>query len=420
VPTGAVRDGDGFHFAVRDQIDQVASKGTPKVLIVIDGIDEALEGSFDAGVLPTPLPPNVRVLLSARWQVSDDNSDGWLKRLGWDRGVKVDTFELNPLDTKQIADVFVKLGAPVDVLAQEPGLVERLAELTEGEPLLVRYYAEDLWSEGNKGTRIGRNDLELLKPGFDSYFKRWFALQEKLWKEEGVVLDRRELDRILSVLAFALGPLGDADLLALMERIYGMRGVVAFDRVLEPLRRWVFGSGKSDAGYVLSHPKIGDYLQRERFAAKTNEIRGGFAGWGKAHCAALNDGQLTLREISIYCLQFLPEHLKQACASPGDFMMMVENGWRVAWEDFEGGQRGFCSAVQAAFAALRTDHADFRIGARWRCALTLSSMKSLGKNVPVTLALAAVDKGVLTIRQAAHFAEFEGTIRRERQVVVGT
>ena len=71
---------------------------------------------------------------------------------------------------------------------------------------------------------------------------------------------------------------------------------------------------------------------------------------------------------------------------------MVENSWRCAWEKFEGGQRGFASAVGAVFAALTEDRADLRIGARLRCALALSSIKSLGQNVPVELPLAAVDK----------------------------
>lgn len=168
------RDSDGFRYAVRDLLERLASKGEPRALVVIDGVDEALEGSFDAAVLPTPLPANIRVLLSARWQFGDSNSDGWLKRLGWERGVKVGAFELNRLGTKQIADVLNKLGAPVDIIVQEPGLVERLAHLSEGEPLLVRFYAEDLWSAGSKGAGVSRADLELLKPGFDSYFKRWF------------------------------------------------------------------------------------------------------------------------------------------------------------------------------------------------------------------------------------------------------
>jgi len=219
----AFPDRDGFRYAVRDQLDRLALLGKPRVLVVIDGIDEAPEGSFDTGALPTPMPKNVRILLSARWQLGDHNSRGWLERLGWDRGVKVEAFELQRLGTEQIADVLVKPGAPVDVLAQEHGLVERLQQLTEGEPLLVRYYTEDLWSASSTGARVTRADLEHLKPGFDSYFKRWFELQEKLWKEEGSNVDRRGVDAILSVLAFALGPLGEADLLALRRAFMGSR-----------------------------------------------------------------------------------------------------------------------------------------------------------------------------------------------------
>ena len=70
LPTAAFRDGDGFRYAVRDQLDRFVSEAQPRVLIVIDGIDEALGGSFDAGVLPTPLPTNVRVLLSSRWELA--------------------------------------------------------------------------------------------------------------------------------------------------------------------------------------------------------------------------------------------------------------------------------------------------------------------------------------------------------------
>ena len=420
LPAEAFRDSDGFRYAVRDQLDRLALALKPRVLVVIDGVDEALEGSFDAGVLPTLMPTNVRILLSARWQLGDHNSKGWLERLGWDRGAKVDAFELERLGTAQIADVLAKLGAPVDVLKEEPGLVERLAQLTEGEPLLVRYYAEDLWSASSKGGRATRADLEQLKPGFDSYFKRWFELQEKLWKEEGGGgLDRREVDAVLSVLAFALGPLGDADLLALMERVYGLKGVTAVDRLLEPLRRWVFGNGKGEAGYVLTHPKIGEYLQRSRFTAVAIKLRRGFADWGKSQCIDLNERRLAPEQASPYCLQFLPEHLKLAKASPDDFMLMVENGWRVAWEKFEGGQRGFGSAVQAAFTAVREDRTNLRIGAQWRCALTLASINTLGEIVPTELVIAAVEKGVLTTRQAIHLADLKGPSRDKVRLLAG-
>jgi hypothetical protein len=44
----------------------------------------------------------------------------------------------------------------------------------------------------------------------------------------------------------------------------------------------------------------------------------------------------------------------------------------------------------------------------WRCALTLSSIRSIGENIPAELALLAVEKGVLTHRQAANLADLKG------------
>ena len=85
--------------------------------------------------------------------------------------------------------------------------------------------------------------------------------------------------------------------------------------MLEPLRRWVFGNGKGEAGYVVSDPKIGEYLERSRFAATAARLRQGFADWGKAHRLARNGDQLTAeRRLPIACSP--TEHLKQARATP--------------------------------------------------------------------------------------------------------
>jgi hypothetical protein len=417
LPSEAIRDAGGFRYAVRDLLDRVAGRSR-RVIIVIDGLDEALHGSFDPAILPAVLPPNLRVLLSARWEVGDSDSKGWLKRLGWDHGTRVDTFELDRLKARGIADVLVKLGASVDIAVREPDLVERLVELTEGEPLLVRYYAEDLWRVGSKGVPVTRSDLDLLKPGFASYFERWFDLQEELWRQENAGIDRDKVDKVLMVLAFALGPLEEADLLGLMKHIHGANGVTAADRLLEPLRRFVVGDGKRGSGYVLSHPKIGRYLQEERFAALAAVLRRGFAAWGQAHLGDLNAGQVPPEQSSSYALQFLPQHLDETGASPDDFMMMVEGGWRLAWEKLEGGQRGFANAVQSAWSAQRKN-ADLRLGAQWRCALALSSIRSLGQNVPKVLALTAVQRDVLTPRQAAYFAEITGPSKEAVELLAG-
>jgi hypothetical protein len=260
----AVQNAEALKDFLQDQLEAVASAGR-RLLVVLDGLDEALHGTFDPSILPRRLPANLRVVLSARWQVGDTDSTGWLRRLAWDRNVLAEQTELERLTPDAIADVLLKLGAPTDVLAREREIVDRLRKLTEGEPILVRYYAEDLWQLGHQRARITIGDLDILKPGFGSYFERRLSHQERLWAEEGQSIDRLYVDRVLSILAFALGPLESRDLLDLMSEVHQTGELLSEHDLLQPLRRFVIGNGRPDSGYVLSHPKIADYLQRERF-----------------------------------------------------------------------------------------------------------------------------------------------------------
>jgi hypothetical protein len=108
VPLEAIRDPDALKYAVHDQLDAIAEAGQ-RVLVMLDGLDEALQGSFEASIIPTRLASYVRVLFSARWQVGDNDSSGWLRRLGWDRGVRVETLEVERLAPTAIADVLYLL-----------------------------------------------------------------------------------------------------------------------------------------------------------------------------------------------------------------------------------------------------------------------------------------------------------------------
>ena len=78
----------------------------------------------------------------------------------------------------------VKMGAPTDVLASRPDIVDRLYDLAEGEPLVLRYYAEDIWSMGEAAPRLTIDDLAQMRPGFGAYFERWLDDQERLWGED--------------------------------------------------------------------------------------------------------------------------------------------------------------------------------------------------------------------------------------------
>ena len=396
---------------VSELLRELGEAGT-RVLLVIDGLDEALRGEFSPELIPKRLPWNVRVLTSARWRLGDDDSKGWLQHLEWDASGMCHSLELRKLDASAIADVLAKMGAPVDHLAAERQVVERLEELTEGEPLLLRYYAEDLWGlakerEAPARARIGRADLDALKPGFGAYFERWLDLQQQAWKAEGQSVDPDVVDALLSILAFAHGPLESTDLAALLARSPILATTTPLvGRLLTPLRRFVIGSGQPGSGHVLAHPKIGAYLKEQRYREVCEPMRKAFVAWGREVVFEVNGHPVGKHRVSAYVLQYHRQHLTEIDAPLEDFMALVQDGWRRAWERYEGSAQGFSADVHAAWVRARSGGPLAELGAQLRCVVVLSSVRSRGVNMPGPLLVAAVKSGVLTARQAIHFLEF--------------
>jgi hypothetical protein len=387
----------------RDVLNDLARSGQ-RILVVLDGLDEALRGEFDETIFPRVLPPTVRLLVSARWQVGDCDSSGWLRRLSWDADFKCATIDLERLSTSAIRQAFAAMGAPLDLVAADGALVARLAELTEGEPLLLRFYALDLWRMGDAVTRITRADLDLLRPGFGAYFDRWLKSQERAWRDAGEQVDRRDVDAVLMILAFAHGPLQGVDLLALVQMFPGTTRALLSSQLLDPLRRFVIGDGSRERGYVLSHPKIGEYFQAERYRDAKTLVNGAFADWGREIVVQTNREPEKADNVTPYLLHFHRRHLEIAGATVDNFLALVENGWRQAWEHYEGGQKGFAGDVRAAWNVAKVNGPLGNLDKQLRCILTLSSILSLGQNIPRELIVAAARNSVLSIRQAIDLA----------------
>jgi hypothetical protein len=155
------------------------------------------------------------------------------------------------------------MGFPLAELAKETDLVASLLRLTEGDPLLVGLYVEDLWSRGEEAARLTPEDLDGLAPGFDGYFKKWFADQRQLWGQENPLRERDTLV-FFAVLACALGPLRAADIEQILETL-GQVSETPIEILVEPLHRFVVGRPDTE-GYVLSHPKLNDFLQSPKLS----------------------------------------------------------------------------------------------------------------------------------------------------------
>jgi hypothetical protein len=188
-------------------------------------------------------------------------------------------------------------------------VTDKLWSLSEGEPLLLRLYVEDLWHRGPEAERLKVEELDRIKPGLAGYFDDWLARQRQAWRSErkdGEEIDEETLSAYLAVFACAYGPLAADELRAMVRHAYRINTNLRIEDALHPLRRFVIGTGKrlsgEDSGYVLSHPKLGEFLREDYFDAdQVGQTRRGFAtGATKFWCNSVHPSGLPRRSPTIF------------------------------------------------------------------------------------------------------------------------
>jgi hypothetical protein len=403
-------------------IKRIASRQL-RTLIIIDGADESLGDNFEARWFPRQGQGILRLLVSARLQIGDVDAQGWVRRLGWEYGIRYRSLELPRLGVDGVKDLLITTGAPLDVLAARPDIIGKLHRLSEGEPLVLRLYVEDLWARGPGSQELTVEDLDHIEPGLAGYFEEWLSRQQVVWREErkdGALVDGNLLGTQLALLACAHGPLATSDIGELLRRCGCQNSGVRIEDGLYPLRRFVIGTGRhpeSDAdGYVLSHPRFGQFLREEYLdESQIADVRAVLAGWGADVVRRTNDGQLSSGQVPSYILNYHSQHLVDAARSSDYFMTMLELGWLRAREAHEGGYRGFSEDVAATTNALIHEKPQ---AATWRsslvrCALFQTSVASLVSQMSEDVLLPCVKFRLLTVRQALHWLDFQPRYTRD-------
>jgi len=154
----------------RELINEAVS-ANHRVLIIVDGLDEAVSDSFNAEWFPRGVGAQVRLLVSGRILVGDYDAQGWMRRLGWTFGVRCRSYYLETINREGVLNLLLEMGVPINQLTAEPEIVYKLHELSEGEPLLLGLYVEDLWQLGTVDKTLTIEDLKHLTPGFAAYFR---------------------------------------------------------------------------------------------------------------------------------------------------------------------------------------------------------------------------------------------------------
>jgi hypothetical protein len=410
-------------------LDIAVGKQRP-ILVVIDGVDEALGARFDARWFSPHCGSRLRLLVSAGLLVGDRNATDWAKRLEWTSRGCVRTHDLRTLDPGNVRDLLRKAGAPVDVLASRPEIVNRLHRLSEeGEPLVLSLYIKDLYERKNlserpeETARLITEDLNrVIKPGLIGYFEDRMRRQTQAWhqeREKGTVIDEETLKAYLAVLACAYAPLTSEELGELVQRAHEVKPTLQVEGTLYPLRRFIFGSGRQkqeteEVGYILSHPRLGEFIREYLDHSPIQRTRQAFAQWGCDILHQLDHGQLPPARVSPYLLQSLTQHFVDVDAPATEFMSLVEEGWLRAWETFEGGYRGFSRDVERVREIVAQKPAAGQPVCAWqiRCRLVQSSLASVGSSVPPELLVECVKHGVLSLSQALYLLQYQSSFSR--------
>lgn len=393
-----------------------------RLVIVLDGLDEAADWEAGPDLLPFAPPSHVRVVVSARYRAGDEDATDWLRRLGWERASLAQPYNLDTLTRESLGIILESMGFPLAQLGAQLDIVEELYRLTEGDPLLVKLYVEDLWTHKERVASLRPQDLGTLQPGLEGYFDRWWDDQRKLWGKESPLKEPKVLT-VLNVLACSLGPLTQTDILHLTQHERLTTG--GLDEAINLLNRFVVGNGKVN-GYTFSHPRLRDYFQSRLSAQEQQAWQQRFLSWGKGIVQILEHGRLAPARASAYIVQYYGAHLEQAHATAETLLTLVTQSWSNAWETLEGTFAGFLNDVERAWKAIEHEndqaiaHGNVtpRIGDEIRCALVHASINSLATNIPIELLVQLVKYEKWTFQQGLVYARQIQDLARRADVLV--
>ena len=264
---------------LRGLVDDAKAQPNKRLVIVLDGLDEAQE-TFEP-FLSFPLPDGVYVIASARADQGD--TPKYLK--GWADNAK--RLPLNLLPREAISE-WVKGVDELATYAQDSDFVGKLDDLTAGFPLYLSYLVDDLKQAVVKG-----NDVQVLlqntSPNFTEYVKSQF---DELANLENLK-NNKETQKLFSLLSVALGLLSKDDIQKLV-------GINAWGLAALPWQatRW-FSRYKDFYGF--SHPLLAQEF-RSAIGADADSQEGELIDY----CANWQENQ------SPYALRYYADHLWKA------------------------------------------------------------------------------------------------------------
>lgn len=383
-----------------------------RLVLILDGLDEAADWHAGPDLFPHGLPGPSRVLASARLLEPHSEARSWLVRLDLNRPGLAVAHDLPPLTRSGITDVLLGMQSPLDGLGDRAEIVATLHHLSQGDPLLIGLYVDALRGHGESAAWLRPEDLHTIKPGIEGYFERWWLDQCGLWEARGQrPMLESTVRAVLNLLACALGPLPRGELITLAPPESGLHAW-ALDDALRALERFIIRDARTD-GLMFSHPRLAGYFYEERLPLPERRVwEGRFTERGMAVLDELRRGMMKPAEAPGYYLTYLGAHLNRVGAPLRDLFALLSEEWLRAHDAAGRSFAGFVGDVERAWdAAASANREAVRAHSRApylavevRCALCVASVTSLIARVPAFLISALVRHGLWTSAQGMAYA----------------
>jgi hypothetical protein len=373
-----------------------------RLVVIIDGLDEATGWSADSSLWPVVLGERVHLIVSARMLAGDSEAASWLTRIGWHRTRDADVLSLTPLNHAAVATAVSQIRssspAPDD-------LVRELWRLTSGDPLTLGAYLTELETHRD----VNATQLGSLEPGMHGLMRRWWQEQRLVWGGEDPLREER-IRTVLGILACALGPLSRDDLIAAAGPTEELTAWHVRDAV-EAFARLV--GGDDDRGYAYTHPEFRDFFVSQFDKRSLRGYVQRFRQWHEETLAGLTSGQLRASDVPVYQLRYLSAHLRQDEVALPVAASLVSREWIAASRAFDGSWSEFskdCDYVrETAAAALASEsggcpNASLALTTHFRAIVCQTSVGSLSLAVPASLLRALVEHKQWSVGQALSLA----------------
>lgn len=330
---------------VRGYLQKERSAGR-RTLVILDGLDEAVNREIFRGLLPSSPPPSLRILLTARSTSLGAAGDEWQAQLGFGvtaprtRRELLQLQHLDRLDGATIAATAAEaLAGVVDDAVLAPVAAE-LLRLSEGEPFVLKLYLQRIVEAGGANGDAIVEQLRHLEPGLHACFADWWEQQSALWKKQGIAEDA--VASVLCALSAARGPMTMSDLQEVGQpRPPG----TAIKKAIGHLVRFLVTSRGERV--AIFHDRLAEFVRTSLMsAADLAALRRRFIEWGLEVVSRASRSSRTLPQpVPEYVMRYLGSHLHGEDVDLDRLTPLLTHRWADAWLDLEGNLAGFIGDV---------------------------------------------------------------------------